>query len=173
MSCTSAQAMGLRHMTVKPLLNHFTRRNRAPFRFASPDGSCGQRWFAVNEGDFEMKKIAMLICAAALTVCGSLNAQVPVDTVNVRFASPVIVGAKTLPAGDCTIHIARGTNSAVLSMRAESGETTTILVNRMYDDSSANGDNTDIILERRADGLHFERILLPDHRAFSVLPSAE
>ena len=48
-----------------------------------------------------MKKMAMLSCAAALTVCGSLHPQVPVDTVNVRFASPVIVGAKTLPAGEC------------------------------------------------------------------------
>jgi hypothetical protein len=120
-----------------------------------------------------MKKIAMLICAAALTVCGSLNAQVPVDTVNVRFADPVIVGAKTLPAGDCTIHITRGANSVVLSMTARNGATSSILVNRLYEESSETGNNADIILERRADGLHFERLLLPDRTAFAVLPNAE
>jgi hypothetical protein len=120
-----------------------------------------------------MKKIAMLICAAALMVCGTLNAQVPVDTVNVHFANPVIVGGKTLPAGDCTIHIARSNNSVVLSMRAVSGENTSILVNRLYDDAPETGDNADIVLERRADGLHFERIFLPDHTGFAVLPSAE
>lgn len=120
-----------------------------------------------------MKKIAMLICAAALTVCGSLNAQVPVDTVNVRFASPVIVGAKTLPAGDCTIHIVRSSNSVMLSLSAEGGETSNILVNRLYLDNSVAGNKADIILERRGDGLHFERILLPDHTAFTVFPSAE
>ena len=120
-----------------------------------------------------MKKIAILISAAALTVCGSLNAQVPVDTVNVRFASPVIVGAKTLPAGECTIHIARGSNSVVLEMRAASGETSSILVNRLYDETPETGNNADIVLERRSDGLHFERLLLPDHTGFAVLPSAE
>jgi hypothetical protein len=120
-----------------------------------------------------MKKIAMLICAAALTVCGSLNAQVPIDTVNVRFASPVIVGSKTLPAGECSIHIVRGSNSVVLSMRAEDGETSSILVNRLYEDSAETGNNADIVLERRSDGLHFERILLPDHTGFAVLPTAE
>jgi hypothetical protein len=117
-----------------------------------------------------MKKIAMRICAAALTVCGSLNAQVPVDTVNVRFASPVIVGAKTLPAGECTIHIARGSNSVLLSMRAEDGETSSILVNRLYDETPDTGNNADIVLERRSDGLHFERLRLPDHTGFTVLP---
>jgi hypothetical protein len=121
----------------------------------------------------DMTKIAMLICAAALTVCGSLNAQVPVDTINVKFASPVMVGGKTLPAGDCTIHIMRSSNSLVLSMRAETGETSNILVNRLYNESSETGNSADVVLERRSDGLHFERILLPDHSAFSVLPSAE
>ena len=120
-----------------------------------------------------MKKIAMLICAAALMVCGSLNAQVPVDTVNVRFASPVIVGAKTLPAGDCTIHILRSNNTVVLSMRADTGETSSILVNRLYDDFSETGKTADIVLERRGDGLHFERILLPGHTGFAVLPSVD
>jgi hypothetical protein len=115
----------------------------------------------------------MLICAAALTVCGSLVAQTPVDTVNVRFASPVMVGAKTLPAGDCTIHIMRGNNSVVLSLTAEDGETSSILVNRLYDDHVATGDKADIVLERRGDGVHFERLLLPDHTGFTVLPNAQ
>lgn len=120
-----------------------------------------------------MKKISMLICAAALTVCGSLNAQGPVDTVNVRFASPVIVGGKTLPAGECTIHILHSSNNVVLSMRSDSGETSNILVNRLYEDSTDTGKNADIILERHSDGLHFERLLLPDRIAYSALPSAE
>lgn len=117
-----------------------------------------------------MKKIAMLICAAALTVCGSLNAQVPVDTVNVNFSSPVIVGLKTLPAGACTIHILRSNNSVVLSMHSATGESSSILVSRLLDGSSSvKSPKADIVLDRRADGLHFDKILLPDHSGFEAI----
>ena len=119
-----------------------------------------------------MKKIAMLICAAALTVCGSLYAQVAVDTVNVHFASPVIVGLKTLPAGDCSIRIARGNHGVVLYLRAEDGETSSVLVNRTYEDAQT-GNTADVVLERRNDGLHFERVVLQDHTGFTVLPNAQ
>src|SRR5579883_1557165 len=110
-----------------------------------------------------MKKLAMLICAAALTVCGSLYAQSLVDTVNVKFASPVMVGSKMLSAGDCTIRIVRSnSDSVVLSLRSEKGETSNILVNRLNDEDFSIAGKADVVLARREDGLHFERLLLPD-----------
>jgi hypothetical protein len=116
-----------------------------------------------------MKKIAMLICAAALTVGGCLNAQAPVDTVNVKFASPVVVGNKTLPAGACTIHIMRSNNSVVLSVQSQNGESSSILVNRIYTSSPVEGSKADVVLERHGDTLHFGRLLLPDNSGYSAL----
>lgn len=117
-------------------------------------------------------KLFTIICAAAIAVGGSLNAQGLVNTVSAHFATPVVVGVKTLPAGDCTIQVIRGSSdSVVLSLRAATGETSNILVTRLYDGNPVMNGNANIILERRADGVHFERIWLPDHTGFEALPN--
>ncbi len=114
-------------------------------------------------------KIFTIICAAAVAVCGSLNASGIIDTVSVRFDTPVTVGSRTLPAGNCTIHIVRGAGDAVvLSVTAADGETSNVLVNRLYEDGPETNGNASVILERRADGSRFEQLWLPNHTGFAA-----
>jgi hypothetical protein len=115
-------------------------------------------------------KIWMTMCAAGLSICGFLSAQM-VDTISVRFSSPVVVGEKTLPAGNCSIHVIRGSGDTImLSVRAESGETTAVLVNRLSDGPD---DNASVVLSRRGKDLRLDKVWLPDHTGFAVLPTAE
>jgi hypothetical protein len=116
-------------------------------------------------------KIWMTICAAGLSICGFLSAQIPVDTISVHFSSPVIVGEKTMPAGECTIHVIRGSgDSVILSVRAETGETVAVLVNRLNDGRE---NNASVVLGKHGKELRLEQVWLPDHTGFSVLPTAE
>jgi len=89
------------------------------------------------------------------------------DTLSVRFATLVIVGGKTLPAGECTIHVLRGSSDGImLSVRAETGETTAVLVNRLTDGKD---DTASVVLGRHGSDLRLERVWLPDHTGYSVL----
>jgi hypothetical protein len=116
-------------------------------------------------------KIWMTICAVGLSICGFVNAQIPVDTVVVHFTSPVMVGDKTMPAGECTIRVIRGSgDNVLLSVRSESGETTAVLVNRLNDGSD---DNSSVVLTRHGKDLRLNKVWLPDHTGFAVLPTAE
>jgi hypothetical protein len=113
----------------------------------------------------------MTLCAVGLSICGFVNAQNLVDTISVRFSSPVVVGEKTLPAGECTIHVLRGSSDSVmLSVRADSGETAAVLVNRMTD---GRDDNASVVLSRHGEDLRLEKVWLPDHTGFSVLSAGE
>jgi len=115
-------------------------------------------------------KIWMTMCAVGLSICGFVSAQM-IDTISVHFSSPVVVGEKTMPAGDCTIHVIRGSgDTVILSVRAESGETTAVLVNRLTDGPD---DNASIVLTRHGKDLRLDKVWLPDHTGFSVLPTAE
>ena len=108
----------------------------------------------------------LTICAAGLSICGFLNAQNAIDTMSVHFAAPVVVGEKTLPAGDCMIHVIRGSGDGiVLSVRSESGETAAVLVNRMNDGKE---EGAGVVLGRRGNDLLLERVWLPDHTGFTV-----
>jgi len=114
-------------------------------------------------------KIWTSICAVGLSICGFLSAQNPVDMLTVRFASPVVVGEKTMPAGQCTIHIIRGSGDGVLlSVRADSGETTAVLVNRLNDGQD---DNASVVLTRHGKDLKLDKVWLPDHTGFEVIPA--
>jgi hypothetical protein len=115
-------------------------------------------------------KIWMTMCAVGLSICGFVSAQNAVDTISVRFSSPVVVGEKTMPAGECTIHVLRGSSDSVmLSVRAESGVTTAVLVNRLTNGSD---DNASVVLSRHGKNLRLDKVWLPDHTGFAVL-SAE
>ncbi len=114
-------------------------------------------------------KIFTIICAAAVAACGSLNAQGFVDTVSVRFDAPVTVGSRTLPAGKATIHIVRGAGeSVVLSVTAADGETSNVLVNRLYEDGPENNGSASVILERRSGADRLEQLWLPNHTGFAA-----
>lgn len=124
-------------------------------------------------------KIMMTICAAALAICGTLGAQTAtsVDRFAVRFSTPVVVGTTTVPAGECSIQVLRGSSdNLILAVRSESGVTVSVLVNRL-NDMDNNTQFTDgqpkIILSRHGNQYRFERILMPDHSGFEVLPNVE
>ena len=116
-------------------------------------------------------KLFTILCAAALTICGSALALSP-DTITVHFATPVIAGETTLPAGNVIITVARGTNNVMLTFRPESGPTSTVLANRIRE-FSENDANTTVVLGRHGNDLKVERIWLSDHSGFAVLPNAE
>jgi hypothetical protein len=124
-------------------------------------------------------KIMMTICAAALAICGTLGAQSAtfVDHVTVRFSTPVVVGTTTVPAGECSIQVVRGSSDNLfLSFRSESGARVSVLVSRLNEldnDTQFTGDQPRIILSRHGDQYRFERILMPDHSGFEVLPNVE
>jgi hypothetical protein len=123
-------------------------------------------------------KITMLICAAALAVCGTLSAQpaTAVDHVTVRFSTPVLVGTTTMPAGDCAIQVVRGSSGSLfLAFRSE-GVSASVLVNRlnsMDSETSATDDHARLVLNRRGEEYRFARLVMPDQSGFEILPNVE
>lgn len=120
-------------------------------------------------------KTMMAICVAALAVCGTLSAQYgnTVDRLTVHFSTPVEVGTTMIPAGDCTLQVVRGlSDNVILVTHPETGAVVTVMVNRMnYMDSDVDtGKGGQVILNRHGDVLRLERILLPDHTGFEILP---
>jgi hypothetical protein len=115
----------------------------------------------------------MILFAAALAVAGSLHAMGLPDTVTVRFATPVVIGSQTLPAGTATIHILRGAGSVVLSIASESGKTSSVFVNRLDEAAPETNGQADVVLERHGSDLRLERLWLPDHTGFEVLQAGE
>jgi hypothetical protein len=120
-----------------------------------------------------MKKL-MTIGAVILAACGLALAQGMVDHVNVHFSNPVLVGSKTIPAGDCSIQILRGTSeNLVLAVRSQSGVVVTVLANRLDEmDMDDVGDNAEVFLTRSDNNEYrLNRIVLPDHTGFEILGS--
>jgi hypothetical protein len=123
-------------------------------------------------------RITMTICAAAIALCGMLNAQsaTTVDQVKVHFSTPVEVGGATVAAGDCSIQVLRGaTDNLMLELSPETGPRTLVVVNRLDKSSTyteAEG-TTQVILSKHDGNYRFERILLPDHSGFEAIGSVE
>jgi hypothetical protein len=124
-------------------------------------------------------KIMMTICAATLAICSTLGAQTATDVglIAVRFSTPVVVGTTTMPAGECTIQVLRGSSdNVILNIRSASGVIASVLVNRLNEldgDTQFTDDHARVVLSRRGNQLHFERILMTDHTGFGVLPNVE
>jgi hypothetical protein len=124
-------------------------------------------------------KITMTLCAAALAILAASSAfsATFVDHVNVRFSTPVVVGTTTMPAGDCAIQVIRGSSDNVfLAFRSQSGVNASVMVNRsneMDNETQLFDDHARIVLNRRGNDYRFERIVMPDHSGFEVLPNVE
>jgi|HubBroStandDraft_6_1064221.scaffolds.fasta_scaffold1693896_1 hypothetical protein len=123
-------------------------------------------------------RITLTICAAAIALCGLLNAQsaITVDQVKVHFSTPVEAGGATVAAGDCSIQVVRGaTDNLMLELTPETGPGVLVVVNRF--DKPANyteGRGTTQVILSKHDGIYrFERILLPDHSGFEAIGSVE
>jgi hypothetical protein len=112
-----------------------------------------------------MKALTMT-CAFVLCVCWAAFAY-PADTITVRFANPVVVGETTLPAGNVTISVQRGTPNVMLTFRAESGATVTAIASRISDLDEDRPD-TLVVLTHEGNSLKVDRILLGDHTGFAL-----
>ena len=118
-----------------------------------------------------MKTLTM-ICAAAIAVCGTGRAQNFVDRIAVHFSTPVMVGDTTLPAGDCSIQVIRGSSdNVVLEVRSESGTRAGVLVqvNRLSESNVVTNGHTTVILSHRNNSYQLDQIVLPDRTGFQVL----
>lgn len=123
-------------------------------------------------------KIMTTLCAAALAICGTLSIQAAssVDRVNVHFDTPIQVGGTTIPAGDCSIQVLRGSSNVRLAIHPDSGSPVMVVVNPVNDmdnDPNFNDTHTRVILNHRGNEYRFEKILFPDHSGFELLPSVE
>jgi hypothetical protein len=113
-----------------------------------------------------------MICAAAIAVCGTVRAQSLVDRITVHFSTPVVVGETTLPAGDCSIQVIRGSSdNVVLEVRPDSGSGAAVLVqvNRISDSNAATNGHVSVILSHRNNTYKLDQIVLPDRTGFQVL----
>ncbi len=114
-------------------------------------------------------KISTILFAAALTICSSALAFSP-DTITVHFATPVLAGETMLPAGDVTIRVMRGNNHVILTLRSDAGVTTTLVAARVTEFGDRQAESATVVLGRHGNDLKIERIWLPDHTGFAVIP---
>jgi hypothetical protein len=118
-----------------------------------------------------MKTLTM-ICAAAIAMCGTGRAQSLVDMITVHFATPVVVGETTLPAGDSTIQVIRGSSdNVILEVRPVSGPASAVLVqvSRFRDSNVVTNGHVTVILGHRNNSYQLDQIVLPDQSGFQVL----
>ena len=119
-------------------------------------------------------RILTTICAVAMAVCGTVRAQTTVDTLRVHFSTPVTVGETVLPAGDCKIQILRGsTNSLTLVLRAESGASARVLVNRLNETPGDAEARTHVVLRHSGNDYRLEQVWLGDGTGFQILGNFE
>ena len=95
------------------------------------------------------------IALSALALCGAAFAA-PVDTINVHFSTPVMVGEKVLPAGDVTFNVIHGTSSMLLVARTANNEAAVIVVNRQYEPEESR--KSEVILNKTGNTLKVDRI---------------
>src|SRR5690349_16982865 len=103
------------------------------------------------------------IAFTALALCGAALAG-PADTINAHFSTPVLIGDKTLPAGDITFNVLRGSNSVIVTARSQNGTAAAVVVNRIYD-LDENG-RASIVLGKHGNDLKLERIWLDGRTGF-------
>jgi len=97
------------------------------------------------------------IALSAIALCGAAFAA-PIDTFTARFANPVMIGEKTLPAGDVTFNVIHGNTSMLLTARSANGEAALIVVNRIHESEDAG--KSSVILGRSGSNLKLERVWL-------------
>jgi len=112
-----------------------------------------------------MKALTMS-CAVVLCLCWAAFAS-PADLVTVHFANPVAVGETTLPAGNVSIEIHRGTPNVMITFRSESGVTSTVTASRITDVVLDHPD-TQVILNHEGNTFKVDRIWLGDHNGFAL-----
>ena len=95
------------------------------------------------------------IALSAIALCGAAFAA-PVDTFTARFSTPVMVGDKTLPAGEVTFNVIHGTSSMLLVARTANNDAAMIVVNRLYETEEAG--KSEVILSKSGSTLKIEKV---------------
>ena len=111
----------------------------------------------------------LTIALTALALVGAALAA-PVDVVTVHFSAPVMIGEKSLPAGDVTFNVIHGTSSVRLTARAADGTAALITVSRLHE--SEETPKSSVILGRSGNTLKLERIWLDNGAGYAV-PDAQ
>jgi len=113
-------------------------------------------------------KLLMTLCGAALLMCGATYAQTFGDRITVRFATPVIVGDTTMPAGDCEIQVMHSNSDAiVLVVRSQAGPYTSVLANHLFETGDKSG-RASVVLDRNGNTYRLDRVLLPDNTGYQL-----
>jgi hypothetical protein len=113
-------------------------------------------------------KIFTAALATALAIGSALFAQPSNDLLNVKFPAPVVVNGVTLPAGDTSIQVLHNNGSMMLVVRSESGERSTVLVNR-GETNEDQGNEAKVVFDEKDGVYHLNRVLLPNHTSLQVL----
>jgi hypothetical protein len=116
-------------------------------------------------------KFFAITFTAAIALCGAAFAG-SADTITAHLSTPVVVGQKTLPAGDITMNVVSGTSDyPILAVRAQNGESVAVVVSRINNTDEQS--HASLVLERRGDQLKLERVWLDDGTGFAVIPDGE
>jgi hypothetical protein len=113
-------------------------------------------------------KIFTAALATALALGSPLFAQISNYLLNVKFPAPVVVNGVTLPAGDTSIQVLHNNGGLMLVVRSESGEHSTVLVNR-GENNEDQGNEAKVVFDEKDGIYHLNRILLPNRTSLQVL----
>lgn len=113
-------------------------------------------------------KIFTAAFATALALGSALFGQMSNDLLNVKFPAPVVVNGVTLPAGETSIQVLHNSGGLMLTVRSESGEHSTVLVNR-GESNENQGNEAKVVFDEKDGVYHLNRVLLPNHTSLQVL----
>ena len=114
-------------------------------------------------------KLFTTFCCAALTLCSAIYAQSPIDHMTVHFNTPVLVGEKEIPAGDCDIQVMHSSSDSILILRSQAGPSALAVVNRLSESAMDAKETTGVVLNRRGNDLQLYRVLLDNHTGYQLL----
>ncbi len=108
-------------------------------------------------------KLFTTFCCAALALCSAVYAQSPIDHMMVHFNTPVLVGEKMIPAGDCDIQLMHGSSDSILLLRSQAGPSALAVVSRLFEDTTDSKESTSVVLNRHGRDFQLYRVLLDNH----------
>jgi hypothetical protein len=108
-------------------------------------------------------KLFTTFCCAVLALCSAIYAQSPIDHMTVHFNTPVLVGEKVIPAGDCDIQVMHGSSDSILILRSQAGSSALAVVSRLSEDTTDAKESTSVVLNRRGNDLQLYRVSLDTH----------
>jgi hypothetical protein len=113
-------------------------------------------------------KLFTTFCCAALALCSAIYAQSPADHMTVHFNTPVLVGEKMIPAGDCDIQVMHSSSDSIVILRSQAGPSALAVVSRLSEDTADAKESTSVVLNHRGNDLQLYRVLLDNHTRYQL-----